>query len=195
MERLPLQRRRLDRAEHVAHRPLVEAVLRGHRTARLARRSRYNSSRSTTSTAPNCIQMLDDVFLTKDQWEWVEFLCEPRPALRPGAGLRPDPGGPAGRSRTSTSSSTTTPPESAGRSSARRCQLEASPGQIRSGAPEYGQHTEEVLLENGFTWDEVAPRVGRGDRPAIEFRLSIRHFTEPHRKKRFTHEHPRVPFH
>ena len=34
-------------------------------------------------------------------------------------------------------------------------QLEASPGSIRSGAPEYGEHTEEVLLEFGFEWDEI----------------------------------------
>jgi crotonobetainyl-CoA:carnitine CoA-transferase CaiB-like acyl-CoA transferase len=34
-------------------------------------------------------------------------------------------------------------------------QLEKSPGSIRSGAPEFGQHTEEVLLEFGFEWDEI----------------------------------------
>jgi crotonobetainyl-CoA:carnitine CoA-transferase CaiB-like acyl-CoA transferase len=34
-------------------------------------------------------------------------------------------------------------------------QLEASPGSIRQGAPEIGQHTEEVLLEFGFEWDEI----------------------------------------
>jgi crotonobetainyl-CoA:carnitine CoA-transferase CaiB-like acyl-CoA transferase len=35
-------------------------------------------------------------------------------------------------------------------------QLEATPGTIRRGAPEFGEHTEEVLLAHGFTWDEVA---------------------------------------
>ncbi|HMO54219.1 MAG TPA: hypothetical protein PJ994_06920, partial [Tepidiformaceae bacterium] len=35
-------------------------------------------------------------------------------------------------------------------------QLETSPGGIRHGAPEFGQHTEEVLLEFGFDWDEIA---------------------------------------
>jgi crotonobetainyl-CoA:carnitine CoA-transferase CaiB-like acyl-CoA transferase len=31
-----------------------------------------------------------------------------------------------------------------------------TPGRIRSMAPEFGQHTEEVLLEAGFDWDEIA---------------------------------------
>jgi crotonobetainyl-CoA:carnitine CoA-transferase CaiB-like acyl-CoA transferase len=34
--------------------------------------------------------------------------------------------------------------------------LSATPGSIRQPAPEYGQHTEEVLLEAGYTWDEIA---------------------------------------
>ncbi len=33
--------------------------------------------------------------------------------------------------------------------------LSATPGSIRSPAPEFGQHTEEVLLEAGFGWPEV----------------------------------------
>jgi crotonobetainyl-CoA:carnitine CoA-transferase CaiB-like acyl-CoA transferase len=34
--------------------------------------------------------------------------------------------------------------------------LSATPGAIRRAAPEYGQHTEEVLLEAGYTWEEIA---------------------------------------
>lgn len=34
--------------------------------------------------------------------------------------------------------------------------LSATPGTIRSAAPEYGQHTEEVLLEAGYTWEDLA---------------------------------------
>jgi crotonobetainyl-CoA:carnitine CoA-transferase CaiB-like acyl-CoA transferase len=33
--------------------------------------------------------------------------------------------------------------------------LSATPGRIRRPAPEFGQHTEEVLLEAGFTWEEI----------------------------------------
>jgi crotonobetainyl-CoA:carnitine CoA-transferase CaiB-like acyl-CoA transferase len=31
-----------------------------------------------------------------------------------------------------------------------------TPCSIRREAPEFGQHTEEVLLENGYTWDDIA---------------------------------------
>jgi formyl-CoA transferase len=34
--------------------------------------------------------------------------------------------------------------------------LSVTPGAIRSAAPEFGQHTEEVLLEVGLTWEEIA---------------------------------------
>src|SRR3990172_8951043 len=33
--------------------------------------------------------------------------------------------------------------------------LSLTPGQIRAAAPEFGQHTEEVLLEAGLTWEEI----------------------------------------
>ncbi|HET8944185.1 MAG TPA: CoA transferase, partial [Dehalococcoidia bacterium] len=33
--------------------------------------------------------------------------------------------------------------------------LSLCPGVIRTAAPEFGQHTEEVLLECGLTWDEI----------------------------------------
>ena len=34
--------------------------------------------------------------------------------------------------------------------------LSDTPAQIRRPAPEMGQHTEEVLLENGYTWEDIA---------------------------------------
>ncbi|MDO8614143.1 MAG: CoA transferase [Dehalococcoidia bacterium] len=33
--------------------------------------------------------------------------------------------------------------------------LSRTPGRIRSPAPEFGQHTEEVLLEAGYSWEEI----------------------------------------
>lgn len=35
-------------------------------------------------------------------------------------------------------------------------QLSKTPGTIRSTAPEAGQHTEEILLEIGYTWEDIA---------------------------------------
>jgi crotonobetainyl-CoA:carnitine CoA-transferase CaiB-like acyl-CoA transferase len=34
--------------------------------------------------------------------------------------------------------------------------LSLTPGTIRTAGPEFGQHTEEVLLEFGLTWEEIA---------------------------------------
>ena len=34
--------------------------------------------------------------------------------------------------------------------------LSATPGRVTAAAPEFGQHTAEVLLEHGYSWDEVA---------------------------------------
>ena len=35
-------------------------------------------------------------------------------------------------------------------------QLRQTPGSVRLPAPEFGQHTEEVLLELGYSWDEIS---------------------------------------
>ena len=40
--------------------------------------------------------------------------------------------------------------------------LNKTPATIRTSAPEYGQHTEEILLENGYTWDEITQFKERG---------------------------------
>ena len=34
--------------------------------------------------------------------------------------------------------------------------LSKSPETVRMPAPEFGQHTEEVLLELGYTWEDIA---------------------------------------
>jgi len=34
--------------------------------------------------------------------------------------------------------------------------LSKSPGSLANAAPQYGQHTEEVILELGYTWDDIA---------------------------------------
>ena len=37
-----------------------------------------------------------------------------------------------------------------------------TPARIRSMAPEHGQHTEEVLLEAGYSWEEIDSLRGEG---------------------------------
>ncbi len=40
--------------------------------------------------------------------------------------------------------------------------LSATPGAARSRAPEFGEHTEQVLLDHGYTWDQIADFRTRG---------------------------------
>jgi crotonobetainyl-CoA:carnitine CoA-transferase CaiB-like acyl-CoA transferase len=122
----------------------------------LAGDARFGSHRDRTVNRHALIAELDKVFKTRDQAYWVEQLAAkhklpvgpvngydqiaddpqvvandlivdfPHPSYR---GLKMV--GPA-------------------------VQLSESPGRIERPAPEYGQHTEEVLLEFGFDWDEIA---------------------------------------
>ncbi len=41
--------------------------------------------------------------------------------------------------------------------------LSVTPGRLERPAPEFGQHTEEVLLETGFTWEEIEALRSGGD--------------------------------
>ena len=100
------------------------------------------------------ITMLDELFAQKDQWEWVEFLCNrglPCAPVQDYEQIGRDPqviandyiveyDHPSGERR---------------RIVGPAVQLERTPGEIRMPAPEFGQHTEEVLLEFGFGWDEI----------------------------------------
>jgi crotonobetainyl-CoA:carnitine CoA-transferase CaiB-like acyl-CoA transferase len=115
---------------------------------------RYNKLPDHYEHREELIRQLDEMFLEKDQWEWVEFLCEqglPCAPVQDYGQLAEDPQvvaneyiveyeHPSGERRKIVGPAV---------------QLEKSPGSIRSGAPEFGQHTEEVLLEFGFEWDEI----------------------------------------
>ena len=35
-------------------------------------------------------------------------------------------------------------------------QFSGTPASLRRAAPEFGQHTEEILLELGYTWEDIA---------------------------------------
>jgi crotonobetainyl-CoA:carnitine CoA-transferase CaiB-like acyl-CoA transferase len=41
-------------------------------------------------------------------------------------------------------------------------EFSATPARIRHAAPELGEHTEEVLLEHGYTWDDIAALKEKG---------------------------------
>jgi crotonobetainyl-CoA:carnitine CoA-transferase CaiB-like acyl-CoA transferase len=115
---------------------------------------RYNKLPDHYDHREELIGKLDQLFLTRDQWDWIEFLCGkglPCAPVQDYAQLAEDPQVLANDYIV----------EYDHRSGERRkivgpaVQLERSPGEIRHGAPEFGQHTEEVLLEFGFEWDEI----------------------------------------
>lgn len=105
--------------------------------------------------APEVMAILDEAFAARPAAEWVRLLNErdvycalvqdyeaiandPQVLANGYIVDVPNPAGPAMRM-------VTTP-----------VRLSRSPASIDGPAPEFGQHTEEVLLEAGFDWDEIA---------------------------------------
>lgn len=100
------------------------------------------------------VRVFDEIFSSRDQWDWVSHLCERGLPVAPVqdygqvvedpqviangyvAGFDHPRGGPV-------------------RMVGPAVRLEGSPGSIRRPAPEYGEHTEQVLLEAGFSWHDI----------------------------------------
>jgi crotonobetainyl-CoA:carnitine CoA-transferase CaiB-like acyl-CoA transferase len=131
--------------------PFCEAVVRPD----LRDDPRFGTSHDQHENRTELVHILDALFEQRDQWDWVNDLCGkglPVAPVQDYGQLIEDPQvlangyvvpfvHPNGEERQMVGPAV---------------QLEASPGSIRRGAPEYGEHTEEVLLERGFTWDEIA---------------------------------------
>ncbi len=101
------------------------------------------------------IAELDQLFAQRDQWEWVEYLCErglPVAPVQDYGQIVEDPQVVANDYIVDFDH----PDGHRTKIVGPAAQFSSSPGQIRSGAPEFGEHTEEVLLEFGFTWDDIA---------------------------------------
>ena len=116
---------------------------------------RFATSRDQHDNQRELIAELDRMFAEKDQWEWVNELC--------GKGLPAAPVQDYGQiidDPQVIANGYIVPFKHPNGEDMRivgpAVQLDASPGTIRHGAPEFGQHTEEVLLERGFTWDEIS---------------------------------------
>jgi len=116
---------------------------------------RFCGSREQHDNRDALIAELDALFAERDQWDWVEFLCEsglPVAPVQDYGQVVTDPQVIANnyivpfRHRDGRETQMVGP----------AVQLSRSPGQIRHGAPEFGEHTEEVLLGAGYTWEELA---------------------------------------
>lgn len=100
------------------------------------------------------IAELDRLFAQRDQWEWVRDLCGkglPVAPVQDYGQLINDPQVVANDYIVEYDHASGERRKIVGPA----VQLEGSPGSIRSGAPDFGQHTEEVLLEFGFDWQEI----------------------------------------
>lgn len=100
------------------------------------------------------IAELDELFSQRDQWDWVEFLCGqglPVAPVQDYGQIIDDPQVVANEYIVPF----TRPDGTESRIVGPAVQLSKSPGSIRTRAPEFGEHTEEVLLERGFTWPDI----------------------------------------
>lgn len=115
---------------------------------------RFNALPAHMDHRRELIAELDGVFAERDQWEWVDDLCSrglPVAPVQDYAQVIRDPQVLANDYIV----------EYEHRSGEKRrmvgpaVQLGSTPGAIRRGAPEFDEHTEEILLEFGFDWDHI----------------------------------------
>lgn len=118
--------------------------------------ARFCSHRDRTVNRRELIALLDEHFKTRTQAEWVEALAA-RHGLPAGPvngydQIADDPQVQANGLLVDFPNPAFPGLKMVGPA----VQLSETPGRIERPAPEYGQHTEEVLLEFGFDWDEIA---------------------------------------
>ena len=116
---------------------------------------RFSTAQAMVANRRELLAMLDEIFAQRDQWEWVNELCEQGLALAPVQDygqLDKDPQVIANGYLQTVEHPNGQQFKLVGPAT----QLESTPGTFRRVAPEFGEHTEEVLLEHGFSWDEIA---------------------------------------
>jgi len=117
---------------------------------------RFSTHRARLENRQALIREFDQVFATRDQWDWVNYLAGecglPVGPVQDYAQVIEDPQVAANDYIVPLQH----PHAGDLRMVGPAVQLSQSPGSIRHAAPEFGQHTEEVFLEAGFSWDEIA---------------------------------------
>ena len=116
---------------------------------------RFCDARERHNNRTELIAEMDALFLERDQMDWVEFLCArglPVAPVQDYGQVADDPQVEPNNYIVPFELPDGTPSRMVGPA----VQLERSPGSIRHRAPEFGEHTEEVLLQFGFDWNDIS---------------------------------------
>jgi crotonobetainyl-CoA:carnitine CoA-transferase CaiB-like acyl-CoA transferase len=122
---------------------------------------RYATALPRAQNGLELIALLDDIFATRTQAEWGEILDRFDLVWGPVQKIDDVVRDPQARAieafakvrhRTGENIEIVKSP----------IEFSATPSSIRRTAPELGEHTEEVLLENGYTWDDIAALKEKG---------------------------------
>jgi crotonobetainyl-CoA:carnitine CoA-transferase CaiB-like acyl-CoA transferase len=116
---------------------------------------KFSNLRARIANAPELFAALDAVFATKTADEWVRLFCEAdllAARVNDYAEVANDPQNlENGYIQDVERGDGLAPVKMVGPPVI----FSKTPGRIRSVAPEFGQHTEEVLVESGFSWEEI----------------------------------------
>ncbi|MDY7032951.1 MAG: CaiB/BaiF CoA-transferase family protein [Thermodesulfobacteriota bacterium] len=118
--------------------------------------SKFNTALKRRETCKELISILDEIFATKTRDEWLKIFNEKCPfAYAPVHTI-----GEAAESDQVKENEyivdANHPILGRMRQTGIPFRFSKTPGQVRCGGPELGQHTEEVLLEFGYSWDEIS---------------------------------------
>lgn len=123
---------------------------------------RFNTMEARKENAPELVSLLDQVFATRNCEEWMkrlreaQLLCSP---VNTYAEVAQDPQVLANEYVITVDHPVYGPVKEVGIP----IQLSRTPGQVRAPAPQFGQHTEEVLLDvAGLNWEEIGELKERG---------------------------------
>jgi crotonobetainyl-CoA:carnitine CoA-transferase CaiB-like acyl-CoA transferase len=116
---------------------------------------RFDSHQKRCASSAVLIAILDEVFVTRDRHQWGELLDEHGALWAPiqnASEVAPDPQVVANQYLIDVEHPVHGPIKVV----ASPMQFDDAPFTARAPAPELGQHTEEVLLELGYSWTDIS---------------------------------------
>lgn len=118
---------------------------------------RYENAEVRRENSEGLIALMDEIFITRTSSEWMKILKETGDVICTPVQTIPDlindPQVIANNYITDYEHEVLGPVRVRGLP----VELSKTPGEVRAEAPEFGQHTEEVLMEiGGYTWEEIA---------------------------------------